>query len=143
MIGSLALQGINGVRIVVISLSSWFSIILAPIIPGTEHPEPTINGIKLLPLKPIRLNTLSRNKDILDMYPVVSSMHIQVNNIINWGTNPKTAPTPAIIPSTIKDTNQGDVPIFANHSSVIPPKDSNHPAIKSTVNDPTTPTDRK
>ena len=51
IIGSLALQGINGVSIVVNFLSSLFSIILVVIIPGTEQPLPTINGIKLLPLK--------------------------------------------------------------------------------------------
>ena len=58
IIGSFALHGINGVNIVVIFLSSSFSTILVPIIPGTEHPEPTINGIKLLPLNPILLNNL-------------------------------------------------------------------------------------
>ena len=89
IIGSLALHGINGVRIVVISLSSLFSIILAPIIPGTEQPDPTINGIRLFPLKPIRLNTLSKNKDILDIYPVVSKIDIHINSMISCGTKPK------------------------------------------------------
>ena len=65
IIGNFALHGINGVKIVVIFLSSSFSIILVPIIPGTEHPEPTINGIILFPFNPIFLKTLSNIIEIL------------------------------------------------------------------------------
>ena len=65
IIGSLAEQGIKGVSMIVVFFSFSFSIVLVVIIPGTEHPEPTIKGIIDLPDKPNFLNTLSRKKDIL------------------------------------------------------------------------------
>ena len=51
IIGSLALQGIKGTSIAVISFSFGFSTVLAVIIPGTEQPVPTIKGIMDLPDK--------------------------------------------------------------------------------------------
>ena len=62
IIGSFALQGINGVRNIVIFLSSSSSIVLHAIIPGTLHPEPTINGINDFPLKPIFSKYLVKKK---------------------------------------------------------------------------------
>ena len=64
------------------------------------------------------------------------------NKIINCGTNPSTAPTPAIIPSTTKLCDQGDAPIFNKNVLTISPNSSTIPAIQSTVKLPTTPTDR-
>ena len=142
IIGSLALHGINGVRIDVIFLSSSFSIILEVIIPGTLHPEPTINDIKLFPLNPNLLNTLSKNNEILDIYPVVSNIAIQKNNIISCGTNPNTAPTPAIIPSTTKLVSQSEVPIASIPSLILSPKAPIASPTQSTVALPTTPTDK-
>ena len=52
-------------------------------IPGTEHPEPTINGIKHSPLNPNFLNSLSNKNVILAMYPVVSRIDIHKNRIIS------------------------------------------------------------
>ena len=52
IIGNLALQGIKGVNKIVFSLLISSSIIRVAIIPGTLHPVPIINGIKLLPLNP-------------------------------------------------------------------------------------------
>ena len=67
IIGSLALQGINGVSIIVICFSCSSSIVLQVIIAGTEQPDPTINGIKDLPLRPIFLKILSNINEILDI----------------------------------------------------------------------------
>jgi hypothetical protein len=83
IIGSLALHGMNGVSITDILLSSWSSTVLVAKIPGTLHPEPTIKGIKDLPLNPNRLKIRSRKKAILDIYPVVSKMEIQRNNMMS------------------------------------------------------------
>ena len=142
IIGNLALHGINGVNIAVISLSSWFSIILVPIIPGTLHPAPTINGIKLFPLSPILLNNLSSNNAILDIYPVVSNVDIHVNNITSCGTNTTTAPTPEIIPSTIKLFSQFAIPIFPKIFFIFSSNTFMPSSIQSDENLPTTPTDK-
>ena len=67
MMGNLALQGIKGVRIMDILLSLSPSIVLVAITPGTLQPDPTINGIKDLPLNPKRLNTRSKKNAIRDI----------------------------------------------------------------------------
>lgn len=83
MIGSLALQGINGTSIAVISFSLGFSTVLAVIIPGTEQPVPTIKGIMDLPDKPNFLKTASKKKAIRDIYPVASKIERQINKVTN------------------------------------------------------------
>lgn len=83
IIGNFAEQGIKGVHIIVILLSSSSSTVLAVIIPGTLQPDPTIKGIKDLPLKPNFLNTLSNKKAILDIYPLVSKIDMHKNKMIN------------------------------------------------------------
>ena len=52
MIGSFALQGMNGVHMMVAFFSSSSSIVLAVMIPGTEQPAPTMNGMSDFPLSP-------------------------------------------------------------------------------------------
>ena len=65
--GNLAEQGMNGVNKIVTFFSFSFSIVRAVIIPGTEQPEPTINGIIDLPDNPNFLNNRSRKKEIRDI----------------------------------------------------------------------------
>ena len=101
-----------------------------------------MNGIKLFPLNPIFLKILSSNNAILDIYPVVSKTDIHVNNIINCGINPSTEPTPAIIPSTIKLFIHSDTFKFSNNTLTFWLKYCIAWDIKSTVNLPTTPTDK-
>ena len=48
------------------------------------------------------VSTLSNKNVTLAIYPDVSNIEMHKNSIINCGTKPKTAPTPAIIPSTTK-----------------------------------------
>ena len=126
----------------VIFLSSSFSIILTPIIPGTEHPEPIIKGIKLFPLRPIFLNILSNNKAILDIYPVVSNNDIHKNNIVSCGIKLITAPTPEITPSTIKLSSHLGYFAFNIVLVMFSLKILMVFSIQSVVNFPTTPTDK-
>ena len=52
MMGSLALQGIKVVVIIVMRRSFSFSMVLVAITPGTPQPEEISIGIKLLPERP-------------------------------------------------------------------------------------------
>ena len=88
------------------------------------------------------IKSLSKSKAILDIYPVVSNSDIHKNNIINCGMKPKTAPTPAIIPSTTKLFTHSDVPAFSRKAPVHSPSASILSATQSTVPEPTTPTDK-
>ena len=101
-----------------------------------------MNGTKVSPLNPNFLNNLSNKNVTLDIYSVVSNIDMQRNNIINCGTKPKTAPTPAIIPSTTKLVDHADAPKFVKPSLTISPKVSANHEIQSTVKLPTTPTDK-
>ena len=60
--GSLALQLINGVTIIVSNLSFLFSILRALIIAGTAQANPLIMGITLLPFNPTLRISLSLKK---------------------------------------------------------------------------------
>ena len=106
MNGSFAPQGIKVVVIIVMRLSRSFSIVLDAIIPGTPQPVPIRIGINDLPDKPKRRKILSRTKAIRDIYPQASRKARKINKTKIWGTNPKTAPTPATAPSRIKPESQ-------------------------------------
>ena len=101
IIGSFAPQGINVVVIRDIFLSLSFSIVLVAISPGTPHPVPIRIGINAFPDNPNLLNILSIIKATLAIYPQLSRKAKKINNTSICGTNPRTAPTPATIPSKI------------------------------------------
>ena len=65
--GSLALQLINGVIMMVSSRSFLFSIFRALMMAGTAQAKPLIMGITLLPLSPTLRMSLSVKKLILAM----------------------------------------------------------------------------
>ena len=64
---SFAPHGMKEAVIIVILLSLSDSIVLVPIMAGTEQPVPIRIGMKDLPDRPNFLNTLSRIKAILDI----------------------------------------------------------------------------
>ncbi|SUQ49825.1 hypothetical protein CNEONATNEC32_02440 [Clostridium neonatale] len=99
----------NGTKRAVNFLSFSLSKVLAVIIAGTEHPNPIIIGINAFPDSPIFLISLSIIKATLAIYPLSSSnvIHIKSTKII--GNNTSIPPTPATIPSTISDLNQGEL----------------------------------
>ena len=72
---------------------------------GTEQPNPVTKGIKLLPCNPNLWKNPSNKKATLLMYPVVSKRAKPIYKIIILGKKSKTAPTPAMIPSTTKLLN--------------------------------------
>ena len=115
--GSFAEHGMKDVVIIVILLSLSFSIVLDAWIPGTEQPVPIITGIKDFPESPNFLNTLSITKATLAMYPISSRIESRANNTNICGKNPRTAPTPAIIPSVTSPTKTSLIPIFARKSA--------------------------
>ena len=105
IIGSFAPHGINVVVIIVILRSRSFSIVREAITPGTPQPVPISIGIKDFPESPNLRNILSITNAILAIYPHASRKPRNINRTSIWGTNPSTAPTPAIIPSTISPCN--------------------------------------
>ena len=92
---------------IVMSLSFSFSILRVAIILGTLQPNPIIIGINDLPLNPIDSIVLSIKTAIRAIYPESSKSEIKKNNTIICGTNTKTEPTPATIPSVIKFCRNG------------------------------------
>ena len=80
------------------------------IIPGTEQPEPISMEIYDLPDRPNLLNILSIINAARAMYPHSSSSERSKNRIAIWGTKPRTAPTPPMIPSTIRPVSQLTTP---------------------------------
>ena len=109
--GIFAPQGINVVVIMVIRRSRSFSMVLDAIIPGIPHPVPISMGIKLFPDNPKRLKTRSSTNATLAIYPQASRNASIRNNTSIWGTNPITAPTPPMIPSTIRLFSQSAHPM--------------------------------
>ena len=106
MMGSLAPQGMNVVVMMVIRRSRSFSMVRDDMIPGTPQPVPMRIGIKDLPERPKRRNILSMMNATLAMYPQDSRIARKMKSTSIWGTNPRTAPTPATIPSRIRLLSQ-------------------------------------
>ena len=79
--GSFAPQGINVVVIIVIRRSLSFSIVRVAMIPGTPHPEPIRNGMKLFPERPNLRKILSMINATLAMYPQSSRIERKKNTI--------------------------------------------------------------
>ena len=90
-----------------------FSIVRVAMIPGTPHPEPIRNGMKLFPERPNLRKILSMINAILAMYPQSSRSERKKNTIAICGANPIGAPRPPIIPSTTSDTSQSAAPTFS------------------------------
>ena len=108
MMGSFALHGTNVVVMAVMRLVCSSSMVLEPMMAGTPHPIPMTTGITVLPESPKRQNRRSRRYATLDMYPHSSSMDRQRNSTMICGRNPRTANTPAMIPSTMRPVRAVD-----------------------------------
>ena len=102
-IGNLAVQLINGVSIMVIFLSRSEGKVRLAITPGTVHPNPISMGTILLPERPIFLSSLSITKATLAIYPLSSSRDRKKNSITMRGIKLRTLPTPAKIPSMMRE----------------------------------------
>ena len=107
---------------------------------GTEQPKPISKGTILLPERPIFLKDLSITKAIRAIYPVSSSIERKKNSTTMIGTKDATVPTPAYIPSIMRERTQSSTfqeirvssLIWVNqsmnsssHSCIVPPKRSN------------------
>ena len=130
MIGSFALHGMKGTSIAVISFSFGSSTVLAVMIPGTEHPVPTMNGMMDFPDNPNFLNKASRKKAILDIYPLASKTDRQINRVTSCGMKERTVDIPPMIPLATRSLAQTEPPAF----SIILPRSGPSPSIlKGTV----------
>ena len=89
--------------------------------PGTPHPELISTGINDFPDYPNLRRILSIINAILAMYPQSSNNANKKNNNIICGTNPKTAPTPPIIPSFINPCYHGAVPTLSKNTATFSP----------------------
>ena len=160
MIGSFALQGTKGTSIAVISFSFWFSTVLAVMMPGTEHPVPTMKGMIDFPERPNFLNRASRKNAILDMYPVASKTERQTKSVISCGMKERTVEIPPMMPLANRSLAQTEPPAFSIAFPSNGPRPSisngtswkkisivvaplNSASMKSLVMLPTTPTERK
>ena len=117
IIGSLAPHGMNVVVIIVILRSLSFSIVRDAITPGTPHPVPISIGINDFPERPNLRKILSIMNATRAIYPHCSKNERNTNNTNICGTNPSTAPTPEITPSTISPVNQSAQPIPSKKSA--------------------------
>ena len=114
MIGSFAPHGINVVVMIVIFRSRSFSIVLEAITPGTPHPVPISIGINDFPDNPNFRKIRSIINAIRAIYPHSSKNARKRNSTSICGTNPSTAPTPLMIPSTSSPVSHGAHPIASN-----------------------------
>ena len=145
IIGSFAPQGIKVVVMIVILRSRSLSIVLDAITPGTPHPLPINIGMKDFPERPNLRKIRSMMNATRAIYPQLSKKARKINNTNICGTNPKTAPTPATIPSRISPCNQSAQPIAFNPLSIaggmISPNNTSF--VQSVTNAPTVVTDTK
>ena len=129
----------------VILRSRSFSIVLDAITPGTPHPLPINIGMKDFPERPNLRKIRSMMNATRAIYPQLSKKARKINNTNICGTNPKTAPTPATIPSRISPCNQSAQPIAFNPLSIaggmISPNNTSF--VQSVTNAPTVVTDTK
>ena len=112
--GSFAPHGIKVVVMIVIRRSLSFSIVREAMIPGTPQPEPISIGIKDLPERPNLRNTRSMMNATRAMYPHPSRNARKINRIRICGTNPRTAPRPATIPSRIRPLSHSAQPTLSS-----------------------------
>lgn len=68
-----------------------------PLLHGTEQPNPSSIGTKLLPERPILRRNVSITKAILAIYPVSSNIDKKKNRIRITGRKLSTLPTPVNI----------------------------------------------
>ncbi len=115
--GSLAEHGMNVVVIAVILRSLSLSIVRDAIIPGTPHPVPMRMGMNDFPDRPNLLKTRSITKAILAMYPLSSNITRRTNSTSIWGRKPRTAPTPAMSPSTMNAVSTGSTAMLSSHAA--------------------------
>ncbi len=127
-IGSLALQEISGMTIIVFFLIDSLLIVLEVIIAGTEHPNPITIEIKLFPDSPTNLKILSVRYATRAIYPDSSIIVNKKNIIIICGKNESNDPTPEIMPFISNDVIQNgvvvDISIFSIILGSISPKKS-------------------
>ena len=114
MIGSFAPQGTNVVVMIVILRSRSFSIVREAITPGTPHPLPISIGMNDFPDNPNLRKIRSMINAIRDIYPQDSRNARKMNSTSICGTNPSTAPTPEMIPSTTSPVSQPAQWIFSS-----------------------------
>ncbi len=105
--GSLAPQGIKVVVIMVMRRSRSFSMVREAIMPGTPHPVPMRIGINDFPDRPNLRKIRSITNAIRAIYPQDSKNARKIKSTNICGTNPSTAPTPAIMPSIIRPYSHG------------------------------------
>ena len=117
MIGSLAPHGIKVVVMMVIRRSRSFSMVLEAITPGTPHPVPISIGMKDLPDRPNLRKIRSMMNATRAMYPQSSRIARKKNSVNICGTNPRTAPTPAMIPSRIRLCSHPAQPMLVRNPS--------------------------
>ena len=108
--GTLAPQGMNVVVMMVMRRSRSFSMVRDAITPGMPQPVPMSIGMKDLPERPNLRKIRSSTKAIRAMYPQASRKARNRNRTSICGTKPKTAPTPATIPSLIRPASQSAAP---------------------------------
>ena len=139
MIGNFAPHGIKVVVMIVILRSRSFSIVLLAMIPGTPHPVPISIGMKDFPERPNLRKILSITKATRAMYPHPSRNPRKMKRTNICGTNPRTAPTPATIPSKINPCNQSaqliETKKFSIAGGMISPKSTS--LVQSVRNPPT------
>ena len=126
MIGSFAPHGINVVVIIVILRSRSFSIVRDAITPGTPQPVPINIGINDFPERPNLRKILSMINATRAMYPHDSKNARKMKSTSICGTKPRTAPTPATIPSRINPCSHAaqltDTRSFSIAGGIISPK---------------------
>ena len=111
IIGSLALHGMKVVVMIVIRRSFSLSIVRLAMMPGTPQPVPISIGIKDLPDNPNLRKIRSMIKAIRAIQPQSSRIARNRKSTSICGTKPRTAPIPAMIPSTSRETSQPAVPM--------------------------------
>ena len=102
-IGSLAVQLMKGISMIVSFLSRSEGSVRLAITPGTEQPKPIRSGTILLPERPSFLRSLSVTKATLAIYPVSSRSDRKKKSIMIIGRKEITAPTPSNIPFIISE----------------------------------------
>ena len=106
LMGSFALQGTKGTSLAVLSFSFGSSTVRAVLIPGTEHPVPTMNGMIDLPERPNFLKISSKKNAIRDLYPLASNKDKQTKSLTSCGTKERTVEIPPMIPFASKSEDQ-------------------------------------
>ena len=101
--GSLAEHDINGVTSIVLRLSCSVSSALVAMMAGTVHPNPSIIGRNAFPESPAFPMMPSMTYATLDIYPLSSRIASARNRITILGIKVRIPPTPAMMPSVIRE----------------------------------------